>query len=345
MLNKQEITISGGGSLDAVRLGDGSQLVGKTITLSSADLQTTYISDNDPNFDENDGNQTLSGAQTVNSVLYADGTRVRAEYQITLNDGQGNSWTAYAYNVENSNPAFKTVEGLVLRPNTDGVYPPRDVALTVTHAADGPGVMAANPYALYAEPPCFTLGTLIATKDGPRAVETLRPGDLVRTFDHGLQPLRWIGRVTLSAAHLSLHPEHVPISFAPNSLAPGLPVRTLRVSPQHRMLVSGWKAELLFGDVEVLVPAVAMVNDATIRSDPPINGVTYLHLLFDRHEIVFAEGAEVESLHTRWLRRTALPASVRTELEALFPELFDDGDQIDEARMCLTTQEGRVLSA
>ncbi|NNF23942.1 MAG: hypothetical protein HKN63_03935 [Rhodobacteraceae bacterium] len=37
---------------------------------------------------------------------------------------------------------------------------------------------------------CFTQGTLIETAFGPRPVETLRPGDLVRTRDRGLRPLR-----------------------------------------------------------------------------------------------------------------------------------------------------------
>ena len=41
--------------------------------------------------------------------------------------------------------------------------------------------------------PCFTAGTLIDTPSGPRAVEELRPGDLVTTRDHGPAPLLWAG--------------------------------------------------------------------------------------------------------------------------------------------------------
>ena len=39
---------------------------------------------------------------------------------------------------------------------------------------------------------CFASGMLIETPDGSRAVETLQSGDLVVTFDHGPQPIRWV---------------------------------------------------------------------------------------------------------------------------------------------------------
>lgn len=43
--------------------------------------------------------------------------------------------------------------------------------------------------------PCFACGTLIATPDGERPVETLAIGDLVTTMN-GTAPVRWIGRKT-----------------------------------------------------------------------------------------------------------------------------------------------------
>jgi Hint domain len=346
MLEKQNITVSGGGNLDGVTQGDGSHLLGRTVTLNSASWKETFVFDNDADFQDTDASQTLSGAQTINGVSYANGTVVEAEYRIVLSDGLGNSWVAFGYNVNNSSPAFGTIEGLILRPDANGNFPPVGIALTVTQTGEGPSaaVTGVNPYTTYAAPPCFTPGTLISTPAGDRPVEDLAPGDLVMTRDNGPQPLRWIGRVALSPDHLAARPEHRPVSIAPGALAFGVPTRTLRLSPQHRVLVTGWKAELLFGQVEVLVPATALRNDRNIRTDHSADGIAYLHLLFDRHEIIFAEGAEVESLHAPWFARTPHTAALHAELAALFPDIFDNTAADTVARPCLTVAEGRVLA-
>jgi hypothetical protein len=344
MLEKQNITVSGGQSLDGLTQGDGSHLVGQTITLNSNAWVQTSVFDLDNDFEDNDPQQTLSGAQFIDGALYADGTRVEAEYQITFTDGT-DTWIAYAYNINNTVPPFGTIEGLMFLPNAQGEYPPIGTALTVVAAEEGPEGQDTNPYDRYADPPCFTLGTLIDTPNGPRPVEELQPGDMVLTRDNGPQPLRWVGRVDLGADHLARHPEHHPVEIAAGALSPGLPTRDLSLSPQHRVLLSGWKAELMFAEDEVLVPATALRNDRGIRTRTVEGGVTYLHLLLDRHEIIFAEGAPVESLLADWLVRGALPEAQRAELEALFPELFEKAASFAPVRTCLTVKEGRILSA
>src|SRR5271155_5643265 len=45
---------------------------------------------------------------------------------------------------------------------------------------------------------CFFAGTLIGAAEGERPVEALRPGDLVRTVDGTLRPVRWIGHSVVS---------------------------------------------------------------------------------------------------------------------------------------------------
>ena len=72
------------------------------------------------------------------------------------------------------------------------------------------------------EPPlviCFTAGTRIRMADGGEArVETLRPGDLVWTLDHGPQPLRWRGSRTV-ARSTSDHRSQVSCSTSSASAA------------------------------------------------------------------------------------------------------------------------------
>lgn len=346
MLEKQNITVSGGGTLDGITQGDGSHLVGLSITLENDDWLQTSILDDDTDFEDNDGvQQTLSGDQTINGVTYTSGTRVEAEYRIILTDPDtGESWTAYAYNVNNTSPAYATIEGLVLRPNPDGSYPPVGKALTVTLASEGPEGVGANLYDLYDTPPCFTPGTLIETLDGPRPVETLRAGDLILTRDNGPQPLRWLGMARLTQADLAARPQHAPVRIAQGALGEGLPRRALTLSPQHRLLVTGWRAELLFGEPEVLVPAVSLVGDQVTQHAPDGGEVLYLHLLFDRHEIVLAEGAPVESLLPAWLSSTDIPAALRTELADFFPQGTDLGES-GASRPCLSAGEARLLAS
>lgn len=86
ILEESNITISGGAVLDGVTQGDGSHLVGRTLTLNSPSWVETFVNDDDANFADNDGNQTLSGAQVIDGVTYVNGTRVEAEYTLTLTD-------------------------------------------------------------------------------------------------------------------------------------------------------------------------------------------------------------------------------------------------------------------
>lgn len=160
-------------------------------------------------------------------------------------------------------------------------------------------------------PPCFTPGTGILTPRGEIAVEDLRPGDLVTTRDHGAQRIRWIGRRQVCGLG-----KFAPIRFAPGVMGNR---RALLVSPQHRMVVKDWRAQLYFGLDEVLAPARHLaVCDRITRV--PMARVTYIHLMFDAHEILFAEGAETESFHAG-AALMAGDAALRDELEALFPEL------------------------
>ena len=99
--------------------------------------------------------------------------------------------------------------------------------------------------------------------------------------------------------------------------------RALEVSPMHRMLVSDWRVELMTGEAQALVPARDLVNGRDIERRTG-GWVTYAHLLFDQHQIVFAEGAPSESLHPGVCALDALEQEARAEVIALFPDLAND---------------------
>ncbi|MEM7178705.1 MAG: Hint domain-containing protein, partial [Pseudomonadota bacterium] len=165
---------------------------------------------------------------------------------------------------------------------------------------------------------CFTSGTRILTPGGWVPVERIGIGDLVVTKDKGARAVRWIGKRRVGADRLARQPQLRPIRIERDRMGPGQPRRDLQLSPQHRVLVSGWEADLLFGQAEVLVAAKALGTTVAVAE------VTYIHLLFDGHEIVWAEGLACESLHPGDTAMRGLDAASRGEILAIFPELGDE---------------------
>lgn len=186
---------------------------------------------------------------------------------------------------------------------------------------------------------CFAAGTLIDTAAGPVPVETLRPGDLVRTRDNGLQPLRWVGSRHLGADDLARNPRLRPIRVRPQATGLANQTRDLVLSPQHRVLLASRIAERMFGSAEVLVPVVKLLSVPGIEIAHDLTEVTYLHLLFDRHEILFADGVEAESLLLGEQARLSLGSPAWAEVVALFPELA--GSTL-RPRPCRPIVEGRI---
>jgi hypothetical protein len=119
--------------------------------------------------------------------------------------------------------------------------------------------------------------------------------------------------------------------------------RPLLVSPQHRVLFTGYKAELLFGQDEVLVAAKHLVDGHDVRSmERPL--VSYFHMMFDRHEVVYAEGAATESFHAGDMGIAAISDAAREDMFTMFPQLRSNpGAHGDTARMCLKAHEAWLL--
>lgn len=158
----------------------------------------------------------------------------------------------------------------------------------------------------------FEAATRITTANGESAIADIKVGDRILTRDNGVQVVRWIGSKTVSGqGYLA------PILIREGALGN---TRDVRVSPQHRMLLQGWKAEMLFGDSEVLAAANVLINDLKIRAMPCAR-VTYMQMLFDDHEIVRAEGCWTESYQPDAANMAALDVQARSRLLDLFPEL------------------------
>ncbi|MBD3766125.1 MAG: Hint domain-containing protein [Rhodobacterales bacterium] len=159
----------------------------------------------------------------------------------------------------------------------------------------------------------FARGTRITLATGEqRAIEALAPGDRVLTRDHGPQPVRWIGRATLRAQG----------SFAPVVIAAGAMGNAgdLIVSPHHRIFLYQRDRAPGLPTSEILVQAKHLADGETIfRREGGV--VDYFSLVFDRHEIVYAEGIPAESLLVTEATVTRLPEEMAAEVRARFPGL------------------------
>ena len=167
---------------------------------------------------------------------------------------------------------------------------------------------------------CLTKDTLINTSSDPTLVQDLRAGSIVDTLN-GPGPLRWIGCKSLMADNLNANVKLRPVLIRADALGRGVPARDRRVSRQHRIIVSSVIAQRMFGVSDVLVSAIRLTNLLGIDVDTTALPITYFLLLFDKHEVICADGAQTESLLAGPAAMETLSHEARHEILTLFPEL------------------------
>ncbi|MBE0452048.1 Hint domain-containing protein [Roseovarius autotrophicus] len=204
-------------------------------------------------------------------------------------------------------PASGNVVELLIFVETDGegcvsatyAMPLADLSPRLGYALVG--IDRAGARQRFAQAACvsFTRGTRITMATGAQVpVEDLHPGDMVLTRDDGPQPLRWIGQNTMRAVG----------EFAPVRISAGTLNNSddLLVSPDHRLFIYQRDDTIGAGHREVLVRARHLVNDDSVRVETG-GHVDYVQLLFDRHQIIYAEGIAAETLLLDPRTRPALP--------------------------------------
>jgi hypothetical protein len=177
---------------------------------------------------------------------------------------------------------------------------------------------------------------MIDTPDGPRMVETLQPGDLVMTLDHGPQVIRWTrsGDHPLEDAEVDAKP----VQIKAGALGRNLPAQDMIVSPQHRILVGGaGQFQQVFAS-EAFAPAKCLTAVPGIRHMKGKTRITWFHFACERHEVVTANGCLSESLLLGPMVVTRLARAEQATLTDIFgpaptPDAALNGPP---ARKCLT---------
>lgn len=295
-----------------------------TLTLKPGATPTLIaVDDNDGWFQEIGDSQTLVGDTTIDGTTYTDGTEVHTAYDL-INTGTGHQVTSLHFGGDGYQQG--AVQGLA---STVPLEPGQSYSFNFERTSH----LQYNQYADYVA--CFAQGTRITTDAGERCVEQLQVGELVLTRDSGLQPLTWLAQRTVSAIG----------AFAPVVLPTGAlgNTRDLVLSPQHRVVISGARAELLFGEAEVMVPAIHLA-ELGIGYRKPGGRVTYYHLMFDQHQVIYSEGVASESYLPHDGR--GLSVAAQAEFQVLFPELARTASQgYGAARRVLRRHETSLLFA
>ena len=144
---------------------------------------------------------------------------------------------------------------------------------------------------------------------------------------------------------LATMPQLRPVRFHANALGQTRPDQDLLVSPSHRVLITGDAARSLFNTSEVLVTARDLVNGTSVTIDAHAREVTYIHLLLDFHQVLWANGVETESFHPASASLETLDATDRARLLGKFPQVdFDPHTYGGYARRNLSMSEAAILN-
>ena len=182
-------------------------------------------------------------------------------------------------------------------------------------------------------PPCFVKGALIETPHGAVEIETLKVGDTVQTRDSGFQPLRWIGYSRIYKHAMITNPCRYPIRLRAGSLGENIPARACYFSRQHRVLVGTMDdSDGVLVPIKDLIgqPGIELANDWQGHAD-------YFHMFFDKHEIVFSDGMQSESLLLTEYSLSLIGAAEKTEIQ----KIAENGIEMEPARPILEGKAAR----
>ena len=246
-----------------------------TYDQANTQIDTLVFTDNDAHLTITD--TSLEPLKSKNGIVQNSNARVGGSWTVTGSDGS----------------SFKVWRMLEASHLVEGYLPfSQDLADGVTYSLSNFSVGDPMPYADIAQltTPCFTAGTWI-TPFGATRMETLRIGDLVSARHHGPQSIRWIGKRSIKLAPNFSKNKFRPIQISEGALGQGLPLAPLLISRQHRLLVSSPISERMFGTQDCLIAAIKLTDLPRIAFDTDCTDVTYIHLLFDQHEVITANGA------------------------------------------------------
>ncbi|MEP3677061.1 MAG: cadherin-like domain-containing protein [Sulfitobacter sp.] len=327
-------SIDGGQDVDLINGDDGDDTINGALgddTLNGGDGDDSINGGSgDDLIDGGDGNDTLTGGAdqdtfvNVNPGDVVDGSETGVDFDVLDLTGSAPEGGSLSVTLDDDNEENGVVDFF----NADG--------------SDAGQLVFTNIEEVI---PCFTPGTLIATPKGERKVEELEIGDRIITRDNGMQEIRWIGRREMSGEELAAKEHLRPVLIREGALGNGLPERDMMVSPQHRVLIANDKTAMYFEEREVLVAAKHLTDMEGIDV-VDVSHTSYIHIMFDQHEVVLSDGTWTESFQPGDLSLAGVGDASREEILELFPELAtrEGIEAYAAARKSLKKYEAKLIT-
>ncbi|MFW2587405.1 Ig-like domain-containing protein [Sagittula sp. SSi028] len=324
-------TILGGDDDDTLEGGSGNDLldggIDDDLIFGGADRDTLIGGQGDDTLNGGAGSDSIFGGEGRDTIIVDSATHGRGD---TVDGGSdGFVDTADPSDPENGDFDVLDLTGVGVRGEdwriVDTVTDSNGNGIDGTvEFLDGTGAVTGTMdfFEIEQVVPCFTPGTLIATPSGEKLVEDLEVGDRVITRDNGIQDIRWVGRKNLTGHELARKPHLAPILIKQGALGNGLPEHDMLVSPNHRVLVANDKTALYFEEREVLVAAKHLLGVDGIE-EMSVGSVSYIHIMFEQHEVVLSNGAWTESFQPGDYSLKGIGNAQRQEILELFPELAE----------------------
>jgi len=324
--------LDGGNDADTLQGGDGDDLLlgaaGSDLLVAGAGNDSLTGGSGDDNLTGGTGDDTLTGGAGNDTFVYnvGDGSDTITDFNSgntgTLDDGDSTNndsidlssfyddiWELHADQADDGvlNQSNATDNGGDVDYSDNSRFASGEGITFQGASADNSSFTSENTGVA-----CFASGTLVLTARGDVPIEQLCRGDLVQTRDNGMQPILWVGSHRLSGHELAANPKLRPISISP-LLSGG--DKQLIVSPQHAVMLR------VEGVNETLVRAahLARMKGGQARVMQGCRNIHYFHVMFEAHQIIFANGAPTESFYPGPQAFGALSPAARTEIKTLLP--------------------------
>ncbi|MFS8370651.1 Hint domain-containing protein [Acetobacter indonesiensis] len=144
---------------------------------------------------------------------------------------------------------------------------------------------------------CFLSGSMIETLEGDIAVEDLRKGDKIISYNQNVAKtvtVSWVGKAhTVVRTRQRTDEAGYPVRIRKDSIADGVPYKDLLVTAEHSLFLNGR-----------FIPARMLINGNSILYDTSISAYDYYHVETEQHSVIRANGTLTESYLDTGNRRT-----------------------------------------